>query len=732
MKLNRLLTLLIITVLTMGALAQHKLTKKADEAFQKGYWNAAIENYRQSIKKEKDPETKMRIFYNLAQSYAGAKEYKNAVTYYKKTTKSKSFLNDHPEVLLKMADAYKAQEKYTDAMQAYKDYIQIKPNDEKGVKGEKSCELAITWTTKPTRYQVKNIRQLNSKFDDAIPAYSNKRYKEIVYQSYRQGAEGKGTNDVNGQAYPDIYASKLQKDGKWTAPVPLVGDPKSGVNTAFAEGGPAMNEKMNEIFFTRCKNYKSKKGDDEKVKSCQIWSSKKRGNAYGDAIMLEIGNDSVIVAHPTLTNKDQTIYFVSNMKGGQGGKDIWTADYDKKKKQWINVRALGPEVNTPGDELYPFVHADGTLYFSSNGHVGIGGFDIFKVEKLEDGWGPVENMKVPINSSADDIAITFQRDAEKGYLTSNRNGGRGRMDVWSFNLPKLVLFVTGVVKDKQTKVFLPDSKVTMTGSDGSSVEAITDETGAYKFKLLPNTTYQIQADNELTEPNQFGVETKVYFASEKALLSTIGVEESKTFIQDLELEKIPDDGIELPNIVYAFNKWELLATSKLKLNKLVETMEANPTLVIELGSHTDYRGSAPYNRDLAQKRAESAVNYLISKGVDKNRMTAKGYGEDAPKELDSAYVQKAYFGDGEKKPNASNFNTTTKKGKSVSASFDKQKATFVIGMKLDEPTINGLKTKGLQECAHQMNRRTEFKVLRTDYKPGETADGGTIETEEKK
>jgi peptidoglycan-associated lipoprotein len=722
MRLKKTFTALMILCLFFTAVSQqHKLTTKADQAFEKGYWSAAVENYKLALKKEKNSETKVRIMYNLAQSFAGAKEYKNSVIWFKKVkSKGKAFLKSHPEVLLKLANAYKALERYTDAMATFDAYSEIKPEDEKGKRGSKSCELAIKWTQNPTRYKVQNIRQLNSKFDDAVPTYSNKRYKEIVYQSYRSGAEGKGTNDVNGQAYPDLYASKLQRDGKWTAPTPLQGDKVTGVNTAFAEGGPAMNAKMNEIYFTRCKNFD---GKQKKVKSCQIYSSKKRGTGYGDAIVLEIGNDSVIVAHPTLTNKDQTIYFVSNMKGGKGGKDIWTADYNKKDRKWVNIRNLGPEVNTPGDELYPFVHADSTLYFSSNGHVGIGGFDIFKVKKVEDGWGPVINLKVPINSSSDDISIIFESESERGYLTSNRNGGRGRMDVWSFNLPKLVLFVQGVVKDRETKIILPNSKVTMIGSDGSLDEAMTDETGAYKFMLLPNTTYQIQADNDLTAPDNYGNESKVYFASEKALLSTIGIEESKTFVQDLELEKIPITAIPLPNIVYAFDDDALLSSSKLKLNVLVETMKDNPTLVIELGSHTDFRGSANYNRNLAQRRAQSAVNYIISKGISKDRMIAKGYGEDDPKELDSTYVQKAFFGDGDKGPTASNYSTTTKKGKVVSASFEEQKNTFVIGIKLNESTINSLSTEGLQESAHQINRRTEFKVLRTNYKAGETAQG---------
>lgn len=722
MKLKNLLTVLLFSAFTLGAIAQHKLTQKADNAFQKGFWNAAIENYSLALKREKDAEIKMKIMYNMAQSYAGAKEYKNAVTWFKKIErKGGAFVDTHPEVLLKLAHAYKSMEKYEEAMNSYKAYSDIRPDDEQGKKGAKSCELAIRWTDKPTRYKIENVRQLNSKYDDAIPAYANKRYKEIVYQSYRTGAIGKGDNPVSGQAFPDIYTAKLAKNGKWSTPAPITGDEKVGVNTKFAEGGPTMNAKMNTLYFTRCKNFD---GKEKKEKSCQIYKSVKRGKDYAEAEMLLIGNDSMIVAHPTLANKDQTLYFVSNMPGGLGGKDIWVADFDKKEKKWVNIRNLGSDVNTPGDELYPFVHADGTLYFSSNGHVGIGGFDIFKVEKLDDGWGPVENMKVPINSSSDDIAIIFENEAERGYLTSNRAGGRGRMDVWSFNLPKLVICVEGVVKDKKTKEILPNSKVVITGSDGSSFEAVTDETGAYKFCLKPNTTYQIQANNDKTKTNELGTEKAMYFTSEKALVSTIGVEDSRTLVQDLELERIPDEGIELPNIEYEYNKATLKAISKLKLKKLVTILNENEGLVIELGSHSDYRGPADYNRDLAQRRAESAMNFLISEGIDKDRIVPKGYGEDSPKVIDSSYVQKAYFGTADAEPTAKDYSGVDGRTKEkVFASFAEQKATFVPGVILNEAFIKSLKSNGLVQCAHQMNRRTEFKVLRTDWKPGETALG---------
>ncbi len=731
MKLIKLLTIFLVSSLSLSSLAQHKTTIKADTAFSMKLYSAAIENYKIAIKKEDDKATKVRIMYNMAQSYQGYRDYKNAISWYKKVvSKGKTFVTDHPEVHLKLGDVYKAVERYQDAMSSYEAYSEAKPDDLKGKKGAKSCELAIKWTGNPTRYKIENERQLNTKYDDAIPTYSNKRFSELVFQSYMPGAVGKGENEVSGQAFPDLYHSKKAKNGKWSKPAVLAGDTETGVNTEAAEGSPSFNKKKNTIYFTRCKASEAKgKGAKSIKKSCSIYYSKKRGQAYGESIQLPIGGDSLIVAHPCLTKNDKKMYFVADMPGGVGGKDIWTADYDKKKREWVNVSNLGPEVNTEGDELYPFVHADGTLYFSSNGHVGIGGFDIFKVEKLKDGWGPVLNMKFPINSPADDISIIFEDKNERGYLTSNRNGGRGKTDIYSFNLPVLVLYVQGVVVDMHTKVILPGSKVTMTGSDESVVEAIADDAGGYKFKLAPSTTYQIQATSDLTHKNQLGVEVLDYFASEKALVSTIGVEESKTFVQDLELEPIPDEGIELPNIIYAYDSDKLLDESKLKLKGLVKTMKENKSLVIELGSHTDFRGSANYNRKLAQRRAQSAVNYIISQGVAKERMVAKGYGEDAPKEIDSTYYAKAYVGSydvpgkSDVAPNASNYSTVTKAGKKVSASIEEQKKTFVVGTKLNESTINNLATEGLKEAAHQMNRRTEFKVLRTDYKVGETAQG---------
>jgi peptidoglycan-associated lipoprotein len=711
------LTLTLATLfLAVTTFAQTKYTTKAEEAFKSGYWNAAVENYQIAIKKEKDANLKMDLMYKMAQSYENLRDFANAVNWYEKVvSQGGSYLDKNPEIYLNLANSYKKLEDYESAIENYKKFNEVKPDDKRGLNGQKSCELALKWIDSPQRYKVDNMKDLNSKFDDGAPVYSGRKYDELIFSTYRQGAMGRGVNDVSGQAYPDLFYAKLSRTGEWSSPVAVQGE----VNSDAAEGGAAFDSRKSTMYFTRCEAV------DDGKKGCDIFYAKKQGQAFGEAILLSLFPDSLaqVVVHPHMSPDDEVLYFAANNIEGYGGFDLYYAVWNKKEKKFEDPVNLGPQINTAGDELYPYIHEDGTLYFSSNGHIGMGGFDLFKVTKKEDGYGPVENLKVPLNSAADDISIIFEGKEERGYLSSNRPGTKGRMDIWSFVLPPLEIFVQGVISNCKTKLPIENAIVTISGSDGSLMTDTTNAQGEYRFELKPNTTYQIASKSDEEVTNQFGTKKLKYFASEKALVDAIGVEESKTFVQDLCLDPIPVGGIELPNIVYEFNKATLTAESKIRLNGLVETMKQNPTLVIELGSHTDFRGSAEYNRKLAQARAQSAVDYLVSKGIARDRMVAKGYGEDAPKELDSSYVEKAYVGKDGKKPAASDYSTTTKYGKKVSASFEEQKKTFVPGMKLDEKTINGLSTEGLQECAHQMNRRTEFKVLRTDYKPGEKKEG---------
>lgn len=678
----------IITLIlfTLNILAQNKVTEKGNEAFEKGYWNAAIENYKLALKKEKDNELKMLITYRTAIAYEKSRDYANAINWYLKVIKKGgAFLDKNPEAFLNIANSYKALENFELAIDNYKTYNIASPNDPRGINGQKSAELALKWIDEPTRHIIENFKDVNTKFDDAAPIFAGRKYDEIMFVSYREGSEGKEENFVSGQPFPDFYYTKQDKAKTWSKAAGVEGE----VNTEFAEGKGAFDNRKTTFYFTRCKH------DKKVITGCDIMYAKRQGKAFAEAVKLELFKGDTtfkVMVHPELSIDDQKLFFSANHKDGFGGYDLYYVEWDKKAKDWGKPVNLGAEINTPGDEFYPSIHEDGSLYFSSNGHIGIGGFDLFKVEKTDKGFGPVTNLKFPLNSSSDDIAIIFEGKDEKGYITSNRAGGKGKMDIWSFVLPPLELYLEGVIcNQKVPGEVVANAKVKLEGSDGSVKDTISDQFGKYKFALLPNTTYKVSAISEDKIKNQFGTDVLKFFRLENPfLVDVIGVKESKTFTQDICLDPIPQEGIRLPKILYELNKSTLLPESKERLKVLVKILNDNPTLIIEMGSHTDFRGSVVYNEKLSRDRAESAVNFLIEQGIDKERLSFQGYGKREPYKLDE---------------------------KSMADIPAEYKSILTVGTVLSEEFIKGLKDNKFVEECHQLNRRTEFKVLRTDYVP---------------
>ena len=354
------------------------------------------------------------------------------------------------------------------------------------------------------------------------------------------------------------------------------------------------------------------------------------------------------------------------MKGGHGGKDIWYIRLDKDGKPTGTPTNVGAEINTPKDEMFPFLRSNGNLYFSSDGHQGMGGMDIFMAEKTGDNtWGHVENMKSPINSSGDDFSIIFDGDEEKGYFSSNRPGGKGQDDIWRFMMPNLVFALQGTCYDKATGQPLPDAKLEVVGTDGSNISNLTDGNGGFKFAengkdryIKENTSYTIRASKD-----------KYLVVNDQ--ITTVGINESTTFAKEYYLQPVaPDIIIKLPEVQYDLGKFELRPEGKDSLETLYQTLVENPTIIIELAAHTDSRDNDKRNMILSQNRAQSCVNYLVSKGIDPARMVAKGYGETR--------------------------------------------------LRISDAEIAKMKTKEEQEAAHQQNRRTEFRVLSFDYVPGQT------------
>jgi len=339
---------------------------------------------------------------------------------------------------------------------------------------------------------------------------------------------------------------------------------------------------------------------------------------------------------------------------------------------------LGPVINTAGDEMFPYLRNDSTLYFASNGHIGMGGLDIFVSRLHDEKWSEPENMRYPINTYADDFSMVFNlNEPEEGYFSSNRSGTKGD-DIYLFIIPPVYFTLEGFVTDDLTLQPVAGAHVSIVGTNGKTATYNTDERGHYTFnknQILPHTTYEILI-------------TKEDYFNEKATETTVGLEASKDLIRDIMLKPIPKKPVVLPDILYDLAKWDLKPQFQDSLQGLIATLDANENIVIELASHTDSRDTEERNDILSQRRAQSVVDYLISRGIDPDRLEARGYGERVPRILNRDYIKEGY--------------------------------TFPAGSVLNDTLIDSLPNTSVKEAAHQLNRRTEFAILRNDFIPKTT------------
>jgi peptidoglycan-associated lipoprotein len=651
---------IIIIVLIIASFqetpAQKRKAERAYAAFNSGEYFDAIDEFKDTYSKTKktDKDSRTEIVYMIAECYRLINDPKNAETWYKLAVKSSY---PKPDAQYWLAESLKKNGKYQQAIDELKKYKQIAPSDSKADQEIRACELALEWQRNPDAFRVEELKDLNSKESDFSPAYGRDDFGIVYFTSSREDAAGNKTHGATGQGYTDIFESRIDKKSKWSTPVPV-----DVINSEFEDGTPFFVNDYKELYFTRCEVGKREK------KGCIIMHSKKTGDQWSEPENIGILPDSLVAAHPALTPDGLTLYFVSDMAGGSGGKDIWAVTRTPGGDTWSKPKNLGPDINTSGNELFPYVRDNGNLYFSSDGLIGMGGLDIFKAIPQPDGSWVVSNMKAPINSSADDFGITFETGNESGIFSSTRKG-RGNDELYSFEFPPLKFNITGLVKDEKTGAAIQASTVRLIASDGSNLQAETGISGDFKFALKPDVDYIFLA-------------SKNGYLNGKEKETTKGQEKSRDFMVTILLTAI-DKPIELPNIFYDFGKWDLRPESMVSLDKLVETLTDNSNVTIELMSHTDSRDTEEYNYELSQKRAQSVVQYLIEKGIEPERLSAKGYGESSPKVVDAAIVAQASF--------------------------------LRSGVALSEQYINSLANDEQKEIAHQINRRTEFRVLRIDY-----------------
>ena len=660
-----ILFLLLSSTSLLSQSSQKNKMSKADKAFMMQNYYEAEKLYKADYAKEKNRAKKAELIFLQAECARniGTPIYlKKAMAMYKRAIKAKY---PHAEVYLRYAQVLQKQQNFSDAIVQYEKYKEFKPDDERALNGLESCKFAIDALQNPSRYELTSF-QHNTNQEEYAPCYASIDYDELFFTSSRDGSLGKSSDGFTGNSFTDIYWSKFDKKKKrWSKPTPF----EEPMNTSNHEAAPSLNKRGNELYFTRCmQNSKVKP-----VPTCEIYFTKKKGKDWISPVLLPLPYDSVSsFAHPSLSSDGKVLYFSSDMKGGYGGKDIW---YIKKVKrdEWSEPINLGDEINTSGNELFPFIRADGSLYFSSDGHIGMGGLDIFKATfDAENNLRSVDNMNSPINSSNDDFGIIFEDEEEKGYLSSNRLGSKGD-DIYQFNLPTLNLTLSGVITDLKTKQIITGATIYIVGSDSSTSQTITDNSGRYFFDkdfIKENISYDLTVTCE-------------GYLSTNLTQSTIGVKESVNMVEDIMLEATFEE-IVLPKIEYDYNSASLRKKSKEVLNNLIDVLIANPNVVIQLRSHTDSRAGDDFNMELSQKRAQICVDYMVAKGIAPMRLIAIGMGEDEPFVMDVK--------DGKLRP----------------------------GAILNETFIDKLKRKKDIEKAHQYNRRTDFMVVLDSFYDAES------------
>lgn len=660
---------LIVMLSANTGYAQKKEQYIADSLFRDLQFNIAAENYDKALRKMKGltPE-KLHCTYNLAECYRLMNDPDLAEPYYRQLAET-SYGDTVPVYFLRYATILKTRGDAESARNYFEKYLQTDPGNKEAETGLRSCDWLIENRHKKAQVIVEEITRINTLDDEFGPAYLNPQKNSIIFTSNRVTEDSKNIDQWTGSRFSDLYISAF--DGKnWSDPE--LAEYGGLLNSDVHEGTPSLNGDYSVMYYTRC-------GKTANVKSfCEIWKTVKTGDQWSKPA--PVLTDSVAnIGHPAISKDERILIFSSNRPGGTGGKDLWAAKRNSADEPFGRPELLGPGINTAGDELFPYLYNDTTLLFASNGYEGYGGLDIFISYFRKNKWTKPENLLAPINSSYDDFGIILKKPFEEGCFCSNRNSGTGGDDIYHFYRRILLFTASGQVKDNSNLLSVRGAEVILTGNAGDTVKVMTDKQGVFRFD---NSQVKEDVDYEL-------VFRKQGYFSKKETFSTRPYEEDHDFSIDIKIDPIPEKPIVLPDILYELDKWDLAPQYQDSLLQLVRLLKDNETLVIELRSHTDSRGSAEYNNVLSQKRAQSVVDFIVSQGIDPGRLVAKGYGKRIFRMLDKDIVKDGY--------------------------------TFKAGTELNDDFVNRLPSKEAREAAYQLNRRTEFAVIAKDYKPGSSA-----------
>ncbi|MDR0795797.1 MAG: OmpA family protein, partial [Tannerella sp.] len=617
------------------------------------YYNAA-EVYRKLYTKSKSDQKELRsyiAFHNgecnrlINNTPRALSAYMNALRY------------QYPDssLYLRLGQMFHKSGSYSEAIKYYGEYLSVHPNSVIAANGIKGCEMALNKQT--TLYEVARMEIFNSRRSEFSPMLNGQNYDQLYFGSTRGVVHKDSVNGVTGMKNTALFVAKKDEKGVWQKPE-AVEDP---VTSGFDEGTPSFSKDGNTMYYTYCA------ADAIDPRTAEIYISTRSGAAWGKGQRANIVKDSItLLAHPAVSPEGTYLYFVCETFGGYGGKDLFRARL-VGGTDFGPMENLGPEINTEGDELFPYVRDSVTLYFASNGHPGMGGLDIFKATQDSTGKWHVQNMGAPVNSMADDFGITFEGVNERGFFSSNRNDARGWDHIYSFTYPVITISIEGYVADIDDYI-IEDATVRIVGKDGLNVKVPVKPDGSYRVELERDISYVMMA----SAPN---------YLNQFFELTTDVEEKNETYYVDFVLSPVGKPVV-VENIFYQFDKADLLPESKEALDGLTKILVENPNVTIELGAHADRKGSVLYNEGLAQRRAQSVVDYLIEAGIDTARLSAKGYGKSVPK-------------------------TVTKK-------MAEDHSFMEEGSTLSEEFVNSL-TPEEQDIADQFNRRTEFQVTGLEY-----------------
>lgn len=547
---------------------------------------------------------------------------------------------------------------YREAEEQFRLVLDSLPNDKLARDGLFAARKAPDIKQLGSRYTVKRMEVFNSRRADYCPVLFGDEYDQLYFTSTRNEAQGDELSGITGTKPGDIFYSQKDDKGKWSKPEDVSG----GVNTAYDEGACCFSTDGREMYLTQCVT------DPSYPRYAQIVKSNRSDAAWGKATEVKLTADTLSsYAHPAVSPDGQWLYFTSDMPGGKGGLDIWRVRITPVG--YGGVENLGEPVNTPGDEAFPTFRPNGDLYFSSNGHPGLGGLDIFIAKVGKDGRYHLSHPGYPLNSQGDDFGMTFEGPYNRGFFSSNRGDARGWDHIYSFVNPEIIQTVKGWVYEMDGYE-LPAAQVYIIGDDGTNEKMSVHSDGSFTKVLDPGVSYLFLAT------------CKGYLNHQEEVKALLNPKESRDTTLQFALANISAPTL-IDNIFYDFDKATLRDSSKTALDKLVALLKENPHVTIELSAHCDYKGSAEYNKRLSQRRAETVVAYLIAHGIAADRLTPVGYGKERPKKVKKKLTEKYKW--------------------------------LKEGDVLTEDFIKALKDKKKEEICNQLNRRTEFSVLRTTY-----------------